>query len=238
MVDFLKALPSRLHKPETIVVISAHWEEHETTVLSSLNPPLLYDYYGFPPKSYAIAYPALGNPVLAKKIVSLLELAGIPAHVDEKRGFDHGVFVPLKLMYPQADIPVVQISLLHSLDSARHLALGKALTSLLDENILCIGSGFSFHNMGSFFWEGGQKKDRENDAFQDWLIETCTADLTQQEREQKLLHWDQAPFARYCHPREEHLLPLHVCSSLAKGPAKVIFDDYILGKRSLAFLWQ
>ena len=238
MVAFLKDLPVHLHRPEAIVVVSAHWEEAQATVLSGKKPPLLYDYYGFPQQAYSIAYPALGNPGLAEKLVSLLGKAGFPARLDQNRGYDHGVFVPLQLMYSQADIPVIQLSLLHSLDGRQHLALGKALSPLLEENILWVGSGFSFHNMRSFSWEGGQKVDRENDAFQNWLIDACTGNHTQQEREQLLANWEQAPYARYCHPREEHLLPLHVCLSLAQRPAQVVFDDYILGKRSLGLLWK
>ncbi|WP_245535431.1 DODA-type extradiol aromatic ring-opening family dioxygenase [Sphaerochaeta pleomorpha] len=190
MVAFLKDLPAHLHRPEAIVVVSAHWEEAEATVISSKKAPLLYDYYGFPKEAYNITYPALGNPVLAEKLVVLLEQAGIHAQLDQKRGYDHGVFVPLKLMYPQADIPVIQLSLLHSLDSKQHLVLGKALSPLLEENILWIGSGFSFHNMHAFSWEGGQKNDSQNDAFQNYLIDACSEKHTQFEREELLLNWE------------------------------------------------
>jgi aromatic ring-opening dioxygenase catalytic subunit (LigB family) len=238
LVDFLKKIPARLSRPEAIVVISAHWEEKETTVSGGANPGLLYDYYGFPQKSYSFTYPAPGNPALAKKIMDLFAEAGIASHLDEKRGFDHGLFVPLKLMYPDSDIPCVQVSLIHNLDSSKHLSLGKALSSLLSEPVLVIGSGFSFHNMNSFLWEGGKREDFKNDAFQEWLLEACVKNPTQKGRELLLSNWEQAPFARYCHPREEHLLPLLVCLSLAGEQAEVVFDDYILGKRSLAFLWE
>ena len=237
MVDFMRQLPARLGKPDAILVISAHWEEHVATVLGAPLPPLFYDYYGFPDQAYEITYPASGSPEMAKRIVELLNGNRIPARVDSQRGFDHGVFIPLKLMYPQADIPVLQLSLLRGLDPAAHTALGKALRELMHENILVVGSGFSFHNMRAFSWQGTNAPDSANDAFQNWLIAVCTGPISQAEREQRLIEWEKAPSARYCHPREEHLLPLHVCVGMADKPAKVIFDDHILGKRGVAFLY-
>jgi len=238
MVDFMRELPSRLRKPDAILVISAHWEASPITVMDGEAPPMFYDYYGFPEEAYKITYPAPGNSELAHKIVEILKGKDIPARTDSQRGFDHGLFVPLKLMYPQADIPAFQISLLRGLDPVAHLALGNALRELTDENILVIGSGFSFHNMQAFSWRGGSEPDPANDAFQNWLIEVVTRSPSQQDREQQMMEWDQAPSARYCHPREEHLLPLHVCLGMANEPAKLIFDDYIAGKRAVAFLWE
>jgi aromatic ring-opening dioxygenase catalytic subunit (LigB family) len=237
MVDFMAKLPMRLKKPDAILVISAHWEENAATLMGAPNPAMFYDYYGFPDEAYQITYPAPGNPELANKIAGLLKEHQIPARIDPQRGFDHGLFIPLKLMYPQADIPCLQLSLLHSLDASAHLALGKALRGLLSENILVIGSGFSFHNLRAFSWDASGAADPANDAFQNWLIETCVSPLAQPEREGRLSEWQKAPSARYCHPREEHLLPLHVCLGLAGKPAELIFDDRILDKRSLAFLW-
>lgn len=237
MVEFMQRLPAQLHKPDLIIVLSAHWEENEVTVMSAPAPAMLYDYYGFPREAYDITYPASGSPAYARRIVDLFQASSIPAQLDPQRGFDHGLFIPLKLMYPQADIPCLQVSLLHNLNPAAHIALGHALRSLRSENILVIGSGFSFHNMRAFSWQGPYPPDPANDAFQDWLIETCTGPLSQTEREQRLIEWQKAPSARYCHPREEHLLPLHVCAALANRPARLIFDDNILGKRGVAFLW-
>jgi aromatic ring-opening dioxygenase catalytic subunit (LigB family) len=157
--------------------------------------------------------------------------------MDSERGFDHGLFIPLKLMYPQADIPSLQLSLLRGLNPTAHIVLGKAMRELMKENILIIGSGFSFHNMNAFSWQGKTTSDPANEGFQNWLIEMCTKLPSQTEREQKMMEWYKAPSARYCHPREEHLLPLHVCLGVADKPAKLIFDDYILGKRAVAFLW-
>jgi aromatic ring-opening dioxygenase catalytic subunit (LigB family) len=237
MVVFMRQLPSRLRKPDAILVISAHWEENVATLLGAHTPPMYYDYYGFPDEAYEIDYPAPGNPELANRISSTLNKNNISVRIDRERGFDHGLFIPLKLMYPQADIPSLQLSLLRGLDPAAHIALGNALRELMSENILVIGSGFSFHNMGAFSRDGINAPDSENEAFQDWLIEACTGSISGPEREQLMMDWRNAPSARYCHPREEHLLPLHVCLGMADKPATTIFDDLILGKRAVAFLW-
>ena len=238
MIAFMTRLPERLRKPDAILVISAHWEENAATLLGAANPPMFYDYYGFPPQAYEINYPAPGNPELAEKIGALLRQAGIPTRVDPQRGFDHGLFIPLKLMYPAADIPALQLSLLRGLSPTAHLALGKALRGLAGENILVIGSGFSFHNMRAFSWEGLETPDPANDAFQDWLIETCAAQTDYALIRQSLQNWEKAPSARYCHPREEHLMPLLVCAGLAGKSGSVIFDDAILGKRGIALGWE
>lgn len=238
MVAFMRQLPGRIRKPDAIVVVSAHWEESTAAVLGAPNPAMLYDYYGFPGEAYRITYPAPGHPDLAERMVGLLTAAGISAHIEPRRGFDHGLFIPLALMYPQADIPSLQLSLVRGLDPAAHIALGKALQAMATENVLVIGSGFSFHNMPAFFWKEENRPDPANDAFQDWLIEAiCAESLSRDEREQRLIEWQNAPSARYCHPREEHLLPLHVCLGMAGTPGQVLFDDYILGKRAVAFGW-
>jgi 4,5-DOPA dioxygenase extradiol len=237
MVDFMRRLPGQLTKPDAILVISAHWEESAATLMGAQTPAMFYDYYGFPDEAYEITYPAPGSPELAERIAGLLKEKAIATRIDSKRGFDHGLFIPLKLMYPEADIPALQLSLLRGLNPAAQIALGKALRGLRNENILVIGSGFSFHNMGAFQWGGPGRPDPANDAFQDWLIETCTGPISQDEREERLIEWEKAPSARYCHPREEHLLPLHVCQGMAEKPASLVFDDQILGKRAVAFLW-
>ncbi|HVN96955.1 MAG TPA: class III extradiol ring-cleavage dioxygenase, partial [Syntrophorhabdaceae bacterium] len=230
MIDFMIKLPSRLARPDAILVISAHWEETEATLLSAPMPTMFYDYYGFPDEAYAITYRAPGSPDLATRIAAQLTENHIPTRLDPMRGFDHGLFIPLKLMYPQADIPCLQLSLVGGLNPAAHIALGRALRGLMRENILVIGSGFSFHNMGAFSWEGIDAPDPANEAFQNWLIEACTGRVGA-EREALLIDWQRAPSARYCHPREEHLLPLHVCVGMADKRATKIFDDHILGKR-------
>lgn len=236
MIDFMNVLPEQLILPDLILVISAHWEESVPTLLGSPNPPMFYDYYGFPSETYKVQYPAPGAPDKASQIARMLSDAGIPAQINPSRGYDHGHFIPLLLMYPQANIPTLQLSLIRGLDPEQHLQLGEALRALLNENALVIGSGFSFHNMSAFSWRSNGKPDPANNAFQDWLIEANTKPSYVATRN-ALLNWEQAPSARYCHPREEHLLPLLVCAGLAQAPAQVIFDDQILGKRGLAFGW-
>jgi len=238
MIEFMTDLPRKLKTPDVIVVISAHWEEKEITVLGAEYPEMFYDYYGFPKEAYSITYPAPGDPALAEKIVNNFGANKISARIDHKRGFDHGLFIPLKMMYTGANIPCLQLSLLSNLNPADHIALGKALRELDAEKVLVIGSGFSFHNMRAFSWQGIEEPDPANDAFQNWLIDTCTSTYSQMERENLLIDWKNAPSARYCHPREEHLLPLHVCAGMADKPAELVFDNFILGKRGVAFLWD
>ena len=238
MVEFMKKLPSMLRRPTAIIVVSAHWEEKVPTILGSGQPDMLYDYYGFPEESYKIKYPASGDTALAKKTAELLKSAGFDSSVDNERGFDHGLYIPLMLMYPEADIPSVQLSLVKGLDAQTHIELGKALRPLLDEDVLIIGSGFSFHNMREFTMSADEEIDQRNDDFQNRLIEICTVDANQADREAFLADWESAPNARYCHPREEHLLPLHVCAAMGGSPAELVFHDYIAGKRAVAFMWK
>lgn len=238
MVERLEEIEGKLRKPSAILVISAHWEEAVPTITSGANPPLIYDYSGFPREAYEIEYPCPGEPALAVQVHKALEKAGIPVRLDNQRGFDHGVFVPLKLMYPSADIPCIQLSLVKDLDASTHLAIGRALQALEYKNLLVIGSGFSFHNMRAFFAPNTPEVQARNRAFEDWLEETC-CDITleEAERSERLLHWDRAPHARFCHPREEHLLPLHVCYGLANKPSDTHISATILGKQSGMFYW-
>lgn len=241
MVVFLNEIVSELGKPSAILVISAHWEEDQATITSGSHPEIIYDYYGFPAESYEIQYAATGHPELAKEVFEFLSESGIPAKLDDQRGFDHGLFVPLKLMYPKGQIPCIQLSLLKNLDPRKHIALGKAIASLRKKNILIVGSGMSFHNLKTFF-KHDIDSGKENDAFDQWLIETCThAEILSAEREQRLIEWEMAPFARFCHPREEHLLPLHVCYGIACADtpiAKVVFNDEVMGKKVTGLLWK
>lgn len=238
LAGFLGSIGAELGSPSAILVISAHWEARGPTLTAGAQPALIYDYSGFPEESYSITYPAPGAPQLAADIRQLLADGSIAAELDAERGFDHGLFVPLKLMYPAADIPCVQLSLVRGLDPALHIRIGCALAALRSRNVLVIGSGFSFHNLRAFFASRPGTPDPDNDAFQDWLVTTCTApDLDEDERTRRLVDWKSAPHARYCHPREEHLLPLHVCYGLAGGPARVVFDDKVLGKRAVGLLW-
>jgi len=238
MVCFLKKITPTLGEPSAILVISAHWEEDKATITSGKIPSLIYDYYGFPNESYEIEYPVPGDPILAKKIHHLLQESGIEARMDDQRGFDHGLFVPLKIMYPDAIIPCVQLSLINNLDPETHIKIGNALSELRKENVLIIGSGMSFHNLRAMLAQNTGAPDDKNEVFEHWLIETCTNHkLLPSEQEKRLIEWSNAPFARYCHPREEHLLPLHICYGLSKAAAKLVFDGKVVGKKVSAFLW-
>ena len=186
-------MTERLIRPKAVVVISAHWEASSATISSVLHPELIYDYDGFSKQAYQIKYPAPGDPALAQRLYELLGAAGIKAKLDAQRGFDHGAFVPLKLMYPAANIPCVQLSLMKSLDPQAHINMGKALASLRDENILILGSGFSFHNMRAFLTSATHSSQARNRAFEKWLSDTCTSKLiTEKKREELLVQWEKA----------------------------------------------
>ena len=236
LVDFLSAPPGLDPRPDAIILISAHWEESIVKVTTAEQPQLYYDYYGFPEESYAITYPAPGSPELANRIVKHLNENGIEAQGDEDRGFDHGMFVPLKLMVPDATIPVVQISMLHSLDAAAHIQLGEVLSPFRFENIFILGSGFTFHNLRAMFRSNGQ--DPQNEAFEYWLRSVMTSELSYEERKEKLTGWESAPGARYCQPREDHLLPLLVCLGAGQDKAELIFNDKVVNKRTSGYFWS
>ncbi|MEC4750323.1 class III extradiol ring-cleavage dioxygenase [Methylomicrobium sp. Wu6] len=238
MIAALKEIAPLLGSPSAIVVVSAHWEEGRPTVTGGASPGLIYDYYGFPEESYRIAYPAPGEPALANKIAGLLQSHGFDAKLDEQCGFDHGLFVPLKILYPEAAIPCVQLSLVNSLRPDEHIRIGRALAGLTNDNILVIGSGFSFHNLRAFFAPSTPEARSMNEAFEQWLVLTCSSrEISEAERERRLVNWENAPAARYCHPREEHLLPLHVCYGVAGLPAGQVFRFEIMGKKASAYLW-
>lgn len=238
LVEALNKIVSVIAKPSAIIVISAHWEEGKPTITQGAKPSLIYDYYGFPEQSYEILYPAPGEPLLAQKMHSLMKANGIDAVLDEQRGFDHGLFVPLKIMFPQADIPCVQLSLVKGLDPAEHIRIGEALGGIEQEVLLVIGSGFSFHNMSAFFTSATTESQSMNESFEEWLIQTCSDDaISEDERTRRLVEWKNAPSAGYCHPREEHLLPLHVCYGMAKKACKEVFELKIMGKKASMYLW-
>jgi aromatic ring-opening dioxygenase catalytic subunit (LigB family) len=223
---WLRGLGSTLSaRPQAIVVISGHWEEPVFTASSGQTPSLIYDYTGFPAHTYQLKYPAPGAPALAHRLVELLSAAGLPARVDPSRGFDHGIFIPFLLVYPQADIPVVPLSLQRNLDPAQHLAAGRALRSLRDEGILIVGSGMSYHNMHGFRTPAGAE---HSETFDRWLTSTLT-DRDPQNRTRSLTAWAQAPAAREAHPREEHLLPLMIAAGAAADSlGQRVFSDTVM----------
>lgn len=200
--------------PRAVLSISGHWEEPAFTVMASAHPPMVYDYYGFPAHTYEVVYGAPGAPDVAARIQALLTAAGLPAPADAERGFDHGTFSPLAVMYPQAQVPVLQLSLRHDLDPAAHLAVGRALAPLRDEGVLILGSGLSFHNLRL----RGPQATPPSKAFDDWLHVTLEQS-SPDERRARLLQWEQAPAARIAHPREDHLIPLMVALGAAEQEA-------------------
>lgn len=218
----LQALaPSLPERPKAILLISAHWEESAFTLSSNPNPPMFYDYEGFPEHTYRVKYPAPGSPALAERIRSLLAAGGVAAKLDPDRGFDHGTFTITAVAFPEADIPVVQLSLRQDLDPAAHLALGRLLAPLRDEGILIIGSGVSFHNFSKFNPEGAVP----SRLFDAWLQKALTAS-SPAEREAQLKRWTDAPSARVAHPHEDHLLPLMVAVGAGlDDPGTCVYHD-------------
>ena len=232
MGDYLRALPATLPEPpRAILVISGHWEERAFTFTGSEpHPGLIFDYYGFPPETYQLTWPAPGAPWLAERGAELLRAAGLPAGIDPERGFDHGVFVPLKVMFPEAEVPVVQMSLHASLDPALHLAAGEALAPLRDADVLVLGSGMSFHNLRAM---GDPRVAEPSHQFDRWLAEAVAE--APPERAGQLAKWAEAPFARLCHPREEHLLPLMVAAGASREPGTHDYAEQVLGGAVSAF---
>ena len=218
---FLTGLPTMLGQtPSAVLMISAHWEEAEFTLQSHPQPPMLYDYHGFPAHTYRILYPAPGDPALARRARDLLQAHGIAACCDAARGFDHGAFVPMSRMFPDAGLPMVQLSLKRGLDPAAHLQAGAALASLRAEGVLIIGSGYSYHNLRL----DAQAAREPSARFDRWLGEVMTLDAEQ--RNAALVRWSEAPAARIAHPREEHLLPLMVTAgAAAHEPARRIHHE-------------
>jgi aromatic ring-opening dioxygenase catalytic subunit (LigB family) len=217
--------------PKALLVISAHWEEDVITVMSSPRPPMLYDYYGFPPESYQIQWPAPGEPAVAKRVQELLGKAGFETRTDSQRGFDHGTFVPLKLTYPNADVPTVQLSLKAGLDPEEHLAIGRALAPLRDEGVFIIGSGMTFHNLRAF---RDPRSIPVSETFDAWLRGAATAEPA--ERDKQLIGWATAPAARVAHPREEHLLPLMVIAGAAGADrGQIAYNGTFAGLRLSAY---
>jgi aromatic ring-opening dioxygenase catalytic subunit (LigB family) len=211
----LQAIPRQIGVlPKAILVISGHWENSEFSVMASAHPPMLYDYSGFPEKTYQIKYPAPGAPELAAKVQKLIQGAGFSAHLDKERGFDHGTFAPLYAMYPQANVPVIQLSLRSDYDPEAHFKVGRALAPLREEGVLIVGSGLSFHNMRAIRQPGAAGP--ASRQFDEWLQKTLVHS-TPEQRSKNLLHWAQAPAARVAHPQEDHLIPLMVVVGAAEN---------------------
>ncbi|MGY0633748.1 DODA-type extradiol aromatic ring-opening family dioxygenase [Luteimonas sp. A478] len=227
MAAFLRGIAATLPQaPRAIVLVSGHWLEPKFRLTGHTAPSLIYDYGGFPPHTYELTYSAPGDPELAQRVAGLLGLGGEPAGVDAARGFDHGMFIPLKLVFPDADVPVVQLSLRRDLDPAAHIRAGQALAGLRDEGVLVIGSGMSFHNMRGY---GDPRYTPLSATFDQWL--TAAVESTPERRDALLREWASAPHARDSHPpgAEEHLLPLMVAAGAAcHSPGRRVYSEVVL----------
>jgi aromatic ring-opening dioxygenase catalytic subunit (LigB family) len=235
MASYLQGIDSSLgRRPAAILVISGHWETEQPTVNTALRPPLLFDYSGFPEHTYRLTYPVAGSPALAARVRGLLSTGGIASDEEPLRGLDHGVFVPFKVIYPAADVPIVQLSLNRNRDASTHLALGRALAPLRDENVLIVGSGMSYHNLREFFVDRPEIN-QAAEAFDQWLNDTL-AERDPAVRAAKLEQWRDAPGARACHPTPEHLLPLLVAAGVAgDSAARRTYHDRLMGKAVSGF---
>jgi aromatic ring-opening dioxygenase catalytic subunit (LigB family) len=231
LAAYLRGIDASLGvRPKAVLVISGHWENPLPTLNAAAKPGLLFDYYGFPEHTYRLKYPAPGAPALAERVRTLLENAGFESEVESKRGFDHGVFIPFLLIYPKADVPILQLSLQAGLDAALHLALGRALAPLRDQGVLIVGSGMSYHNLADMFSGRGAQASEDFDA---WLGDAVQDPAT---RNQLLEKWREAPGGAASHPREEHLIPLMVAAGAAVDDSGArSFGESIGGKRISGF---
>jgi aromatic ring-opening dioxygenase catalytic subunit (LigB family) len=231
MAQFLRELPATLPaRPRAILVVSGHWETRGFALTAGEAPSLYFDYYGFPPHTYQLRYDAPGVPALAAQAAQLLRDAGFATALDSTRGFDHGVFVPLKLIYPDADIPVVELSLEASLDAQLHLAAGRALAALRGEGVLILCTGMSCHNLRAL---GDPRLLAPSMQFDAWLEHAACAPAA--ERTELLMRWHDAPSARLCHPRPEHLLPLMVAAGASSAPGERVYNEAVMGSMISGF---
>jgi aromatic ring-opening dioxygenase catalytic subunit (LigB family) len=231
----LKDIPRQIGTvPKAVLMISGHWEDDAFAVMSNPHPPMVYDYHGFPEHTYHVKYSAPGSPVLASRVRDLIQAAGLPARLDPQQGFDHGTFTPMVVMYPEAEVPLLQVSLKSGYDPAEHLALGRALAPLRDEGVLIVGSGLSYHNLRQF----GPGAKHPSKTFDNWLQQTLV-DSNPQEREQRLLEWSGAPSARDAHPQEDHLVPLMVAvGAAADEKADLVYHEENLFGGVTASSWR
>jgi len=233
--QFMARLGNTLGRPRAILCVSAHWEADQPTVSAAARPETIHDFYGFPEELYRLHYPAPGAPDLAQRAAALIEASGGRCAVDGSRGLDHGAWNPLLLMYPEADVPVTQLSILSSLEPTPHLALGRALAPLRDEGVLVLCSGGAVHNLRQF------QVDRERPApwaasFDDWLAERVTAG----DAAGLAAYRETRPDGRMAHPRAEHFMPLFVAMGAGgEGPGRALHRSFAHGSLSMAaYAWN
>jgi aromatic ring-opening dioxygenase catalytic subunit (LigB family) len=213
--------------PRAVLVISGHWETEEFAVSSAAHPGMVFDYHGFPEHLYRIKYDAPGSPELAMRLRAMLQAGGFACERDGERGFDHGTFSLMQPIYPDGDMPIVQLSVKQDLDPHAHLSIGRLLAPLRDEGVVIIGSGSSFHNLAL----RGLAAIEPSRRFDDWLQQTLLHSPTD-ERRRRVANWTVAPDARVAHPREDHLIPLMVALGAAEEePAALTYhqDDFMGG---------
>lgn len=222
LAGLIDSLPER---PRAILLISGHWEEDAVTVHVGDGQPLLFDYYGFPEHTYRLQWPAPGAPDIARRAAALVADAGFPVREEAARGWDHGVFIPMMVAVPGADIPLAQMSLRKDLDPAAHIAIGRALAPLRDEGVLIVGSGMSFHNLRA----RGPQVTPVADEW-DAALTSAVTDPDPVARAERVAQWETLPHARFAHPAEEHLLPLMVALGAGgDGPAVRDYADHVMG---------
>jgi 4,5-DOPA dioxygenase extradiol len=222
LAGLIASLPER---PKAILMVSGHWEEADVTVNAGNGQPLFYDYYGFPEHTYRLRWDAPCAPAVARRVETLLEGAGFPVREESERGWDHGVFIPMMVAVPDADISLVQMSLRKDLDPAMHIAIGRALAPLRDEGVLIVGSGMSFHNLRARGPQVTPVADEWDAALTDAVTDPDPA-----ARADRVARWEELPHARFAHPEAEHLLPLMVALGAGgDGPAVRDYADHVLG---------
>jgi 4,5-DOPA dioxygenase extradiol len=214
--EFLASLGAQLPRPKSILCVSAHWETPKPMASTAARPETIHDFSGFPEPLYRLRYPAPGAPELAQRAIGLLREAGIDAAADQERGLDHGAWVPLMLMYPQADIPVVQLSVQSGKGAGHHIALGRKLAPLRGEDVLVLGSGGFVHNLGKIAPPGSPEPDWSKE-FSGWMHERLTA----QDDAALGDYRARAPHAALAHPSEEHLMPLLVAYGAGAKPERL-----------------
>jgi aromatic ring-opening dioxygenase catalytic subunit (LigB family) len=217
--------------PRAVLVVSGHWESDRFLATSSAHPPMVYDYYGFPEEMYRIRYDAPGAPALAAKVEGLLSRGGLTSGLDPAQGFDHGTFSLMKTLYPDATMPIVQLSLRNDYDPAAHLEVGRLIAPLRDAGVLILGSGSSYHDLRGMRGSGGPA----SRTFDGWLEETLVG-VDSNERHRRLMDWTSAPAAREAHPQEDHLMPLMVAVGSAGEDvgARIYHQDDFMGAVTLS----
>ena len=230
--DFMIGLAAKLPRPKAILSISAHWEAPEPSLTAGTHPETIHDFYGFPKELYQLSYPVPGSPALAEHVAELLQQAGLPAKLDATRGLDHGAWNPLLLIYPEADIPVVQLSMLSRVSTAEHVALGKALAPLRDQGVLIVASGGAVHNLRTVEWNGGTAPAWAKE-FDDWLHDR----LIEGDVDRLIAYRSEIRSGTLAHPSEDHLLPLYVAlgaASVTDAKAKTLHRSFAHGSLSMA----